>query len=83
LLYNNQINPLILYLDPTAQLQINSLDITLISDKILLTGRILTINRTTNSLVAIYKQIELDLENPFAFENKLLLYYDLLIVLDT
>jgi hypothetical protein len=59
------------------------LDIALISDEILLTDRILTINYTTNLLVAIRKQIELDLENPFVFENGLLLYHDRLIIPNT
>jgi hypothetical protein len=56
------------------------LDIVFISDKILLTDRILTTNRIINLFVIIYKQIESDLENPFVFENRLLLYHDCLII---
>jgi hypothetical protein len=40
-------------------------------------------NRIINSLVVFYKQIESDLENLFIFENKLLLYYNRLIVPNT
>jgi hypothetical protein len=68
-----------LYLDPAVQL-INSLDITFISDEILLIDRILITNRITNLLVAFRKQIESDLESPFILENKLLLYYNYLII---
>jgi hypothetical protein len=59
------------------------LDIVFISNEILLTDRILTTNYITNSLVAIYKQVESDLENLFVLENKLLLYYNYLIVFNT
>jgi hypothetical protein len=54
-----------------------------ISDKILLTDRILTTNHTINSLVAFRKQIETDLEGSFIFENRLLFYYNRLIIPNT
>jgi hypothetical protein len=54
-----------------------------ISDETLLTDRILIINRTINSFVILRKQIESDLENLFVLKNKLLLYYNRLIVPNT